>query len=258
VYLAVPSQPDCPTAWLRAVQAVEDQPGKEAHNVILDVADPLAHTDAAHPIVANVDRFLRAREKSVDTIANTIFPQALYLRHGNPKFIEIFHKRVLPKVRSSARWSGYYFERMTHLETRNGARPLNQLSTLIDRLRDPGQRALNKYELLLFDPERDIDNSPYGRQCLSFLSFHLSPGTRRTLRLTALYRNHYYIEKLLGNLIGLGRLMQFVTRETQTQMGALTVISTHAQIDQPQATRTELAALIRACSLAAEPVASSV
>jgi hypothetical protein len=71
----------------------------------------------------------------------------------------------------------------------------------------------------------------------SFLSFHLMPGSPKTLLLTAQYRNHYYIEKLLGNLIGLGRLMAFVAHETGSKVGSLTVLSTHAQIDAPKASR---------------------
>jgi hypothetical protein len=35
-------------------------------------------------------------------------------------------------------------------------------------------------------------------------------------------------EKLLGNLVGLGRLMSFVAREGGLGVGALTVVSTHA------------------------------
>jgi hypothetical protein len=49
------------------------------------------------------------------------------------------------------------------------------------------------------------------RQCLSFLSFKLDNDNR--LMLTAVYRNHYYVERLLGNLIGLARLMAFVSNE---------------------------------------------
>jgi hypothetical protein len=63
------------------------------------------------------------------------------------------------------------------------------------------------------------------------------PGSPKTLLLTAQYRNHYYIEKLLGNLIGLGRLMAFVAHETGSKVGSLTVLSTHAQIDAPKASR---------------------
>jgi hypothetical protein len=107
--------------------------------------------------------------------------------------------------------------------------------------------SLNKHEISLFDPERDVTGSIYGGQCLSFLSFHLIPGTPRTVLLTAQYRNHYYVEKLLGNLIGLGRLMAFVARETGATVGSLTVLSTHAQIDTPKATRQDIKALLERC-----------
>lgn len=77
------------------------------------------------------------------------------------------------------------------------------------------------------------DASPYDGQCLSFLSFKVVPGPTKCLTLTALYRNHFYVEKLLGNLVGLGRLIAFVAREAQLDVGSLTVMSTHAEIDRP-------------------------
>jgi hypothetical protein len=70
------------------------------------------------------------------------------------------------------------------------------------------------------------------------------------------YRNHFYVEKLLGNLVGLGRLMAFVANEASVGLGPLTVISTHAEIDKPKgATRGDLLALIQQCEavLALEP-----
>jgi len=77
-----------------------------------------------------------------------------------------------------------------------------------------------------------VDDSPYGGQCLSFGSFKLRETTGgERLDLTVLYRNHFYIEKLLGNLIGLGRLMAFVAAEAEVSVGALTVMSTQAQVD---------------------------
>jgi hypothetical protein len=80
------------------------------------------------------------------------------------------------------------------------------------------------------------------------MSFHLLPTKPKTLLLTAQYRNHYYIEKLLGNLIGLGRLMAYIAKETETQVGNLTVVSTHATIDLPQsASRQDFLDLIERC-----------
>ncbi len=171
-------------------------------------------------------------------------------------FFDVFRDKVLKRVRRSERWSGYYFERMIDYPVRVGEPP-NQLWDIVERMRNGQVRALNKFELSLFDPVRDVDNSPYGGQCLSFLSFKIVAGAERTLTLTALYRNHFYIEKLLGNLIGLGRLMTFVGREAGLRVGALTVISTHAEIDLPDRTRrSDLASMIVSFDQAAAPIAA--
>jgi hypothetical protein len=244
MYLPVPPQRDCARAWREAVRLVDAQPGHEAYNVLIDVESPTANADGQDPRVAVVDEFLKACDKSVETVANTIFPAGLYYRHGAPAFFDVFRNQVLPKVRRTGRWSGYYFERMMQYPVPTGSPP-NQLWDIVQRMKDERVRALNKFELSLFDPARDVDNSPYGGQCLSFLSFKIVPGSPRKLVATALYRNHFYIEKLLGNLIGLGRLMAFVARESRLDIGSLTVISTHAEIDQPNGSRrSDLAALL--------------
>lgn len=248
MYLPISPQPDCASAWREAVRAVDAQLGHAAYNVIIDVADPIANATLQDTRIAVVDKFLSACDKSVETVANTIFPAGLYHRYGAPAFFEVFLDKVLKKVRRAERWSGYYFERMIQYPVPTGEPP-NQLWDIVERLRNEHVRALNKFELSLFDPVRDVDNSPYGGQCLSFMSFKIAPGAEKTLTLTAMYRNHFYIEKLLGNLIGLGRLMDFVARETGLKVGALTVISTHAEIDQPKcngktASRSDIATMI--------------
>jgi hypothetical protein len=260
VYLPVSPQPDCASAWLAAAHAVDGEPGHHAHNVIIDVADPTARASLVDPVVAQVNDFLLARDKSIECIANTIFPQSLYWRHKHPTFIDVFHKRVLPKVRNNKNWSGYYFERMTALPQASG-KPVDQLSRMIERMNDPANTSLNKHEVELFDASRDVTGSPYGGQCLSFLSFHLAPGSPKTLLLTAQYRNHYYVEKLLGNLIGLGRLMAFIAKETDTKVGSLTIISTNAEIDLPKvngkASRKDFTDLLVACENAPPAIQSA-
>jgi hypothetical protein len=242
------------------VRAVDSQQGHSAYNVIIDVADPTADATLEDRRIAVVDEFLSSCDKSVETVANTIFPAGLYRRYGAPAFFGVFSENVLKKVRRSERWSGYYFERMIQYPVPAGEPP-NQLWDIVKRLRDDDVGALNKFELSLFDPVRDVDNSPYGGQCLSFMSFKVVPGAEKTLTLTAMYRNHFYVEKLLGNLIGLGRLMDFVAREADLKVGALTVISTHAEIDQPKrngktSTRSEIGAMIAKFDQAAAPLAA--
>ncbi|MFN0190552.1 MAG: hypothetical protein ACKVP5_01065 [Aestuariivirga sp.] len=244
MYLPVPPQPDCASAWREAVRAVDAQPGHETYNVIIDVANPTSNTTRQDARIAVVDEFLAGCDKSLEAVANTIFPAALYYRHGAPAFFDVFRDKVLPKVRHKSRWSGYYFERMMQYSVPVGEPP-NQLWDIVERIRDTNIHALNKFELSLFDPTRDVDNSNFGGQCLSFLSFKVVPGVTKSVALTAMYRNHFYIEKLLGNLIGLGRLLEFVSRETKLNVGPLTVISTHAKIDYPgEKRRSDVMAMI--------------
>lgn len=247
MYLPIPPQPDCATAWLEAATTVNAISGHEAHNVIIGVENPVINATLANPIVAKVNAFLAKEGKSVECIANTIFPKTLYQIHGAPKFIDVFHDRLLPKIRKGDRWSGYYFDRMTRVPTHDG-KVINQLwDNIVGRIGSDKNKSLNKFEMSLFDPERDVDLSSFGGQCLSFLSFKLQPGTPRTLMLTAVYRNHYYTEKLLGNLIGLGRLMEFVAAETKTKVGPLIIHSTHAEVDTFHGTRTSVNQLLAEC-----------
>jgi len=86
----------------------------------------------------------------------------------------------------------------------------------------------NVYEMTIYDPTRDAGKIS-NRQCLSFLSFKLTPDHR--LLLTAVYRNHAYISRGLGNFIGLGRLQAFMAQQSGATLGSLTCVSTHAEID---------------------------
>ena len=216
--------------------------------MLLSVKDPTAGAQLDDPRVAAVNEFLLQHGKSLQTISNTLFPAGIYQRYGAPDFFDRFHQNILPTVRRADRWSGYYFERMTQWP---GTPCINQLWDIVSRMKDQNVRARNKFELALFDPARDVDRSPYGGQCLSFLSFKLLAGTPKTVTLTAFYRNHYYVEKLLGNLIGLGQLLAFVAKEAGMDVGPLTVLSSHATIDLPKSckggaiTRGNLQALLK-------------
>ena len=141
MYLPIPPQPDCARAWREAVRAVDAQPGHSAYNVIIDVTDPIAHTTRQDSRIAVVDDFLSGCDKSVDTVANTIFPAGLYYRYGAPAFFDVFRDKVLKKVRRSERWSGYYFERMIQYPVPTGEPP-NQLWDIVERIRDEHVRAL--------------------------------------------------------------------------------------------------------------------
>ncbi len=198
MYLPIPPQPDCVAGWREAVRLVDLATGHQAQNVVISVAEPTARATLADPVVAEVDAFLSGHgKKPIETVANTIFPAALYRRYGAPQFFDRFRDNVLPKVRRSGAWSGYYFERMMEL-------PLKLIGK----------------------------------------------GDDRRLGMTALYRNHYYIEKLLGNLIGLGRLLEFIAKEGGVALGPLTIVSTNATVDTANWNRGDLKQLFERCDQA--------
>lgn len=245
MYHAVSPQPDCVSAWREAVRVVDAEPKHTAYDVVMAVEDPIARTSIQDPCLALVNEFLVGHgKKPISTVANTLFPRSLYRQNGAPQMFDVFERQVLPKVRRYERWSGSYFERMMCCTDETG-KPFNPLWDIVTRIRDPDVSALNKFELSIFDSRRDVNRSVYGGQCLSHLSFKVTPGKQRQLRLTALYRNHFYIEKLLGNLVGLGRLMEFVAKEANLNIGPLVIHSTHAKIDCPSpANRGSINALL--------------
>ncbi|MGH9877796.1 MAG: hypothetical protein ACRD5H_09170 [Nitrososphaerales archaeon] len=243
-------------AWLKTIVTVNQEPHHEAQNVIIDVANPLIHKASDMEIMNHVDVFLRLHDAwPVISVANTIFPEALYRRHGAPKFYDVYLKMVYPRVKRKQGDWGRYFERMIRYPSSTGE-PLNPLADLVAKLKQHvgAERTFrNAYELSILHPHLDIgiydpsrDAGPVmNRQCLSFLSFKLDANNR--LLLTAMYRNHYYVARLLGNLIGLGRLMAFVGKEAKIEVGSLTVVSTHAQIDTDKWKRAEISKLLKAC-----------
>lgn len=248
MYLATKPQPDAARAWLEAAQQVFSQPQHEAYNVIVDVKQPIVCDATSYTIIQRVDDFLRPNSKPLMTVANTIFPNAIYQKHGIEGLYETFHSVLLPKIRRDCNWTGYYFERMTKVVSAEGT-VLNPLQDVIRRISNPSIKAKNKFEIAIFDPFRDLSDSPYGGQCMSHLSFKLVGHAEKSLLLTVTYRNHFYIEKLLGNLIGLSQLLSFVAQESGVKPGSLTILSTHATTTQQcGATVGEIRELIEDCA----------
>ena len=154
---------------------------------------------------------------------------------------------MFPRLKRSSRDWGRYFERMMAYPTPDG--PVNLLDKIVQKMKRhmEGKRLYgNVYELPIYNPVLDAEGSPIGGHCLSHLSFKVDKNHR--VLLTATYRNHYYTEKLLGNIVGLGRLLQFVAEETGTTVGPLTILSTHAEIDTGGGAQDDLKNLHARCA----------
>lgn len=239
MYVPIETQLTNVQGWLAAATTVQDNKG-EAHNVVIDIADPLAESETDAAIIREVDVFLRGHHRnSLSGIANTIFPQSTYDRHGPEAFYGIYRETVLPRMKQMTRDWGRYFDRLTAWKKVRGSEvtiinPLDNLVKFMKTQISSDRTYRNAYEMTVFDPARDAGKVS-NRQCLSFLSFKLTHENQ--LLLTVVYRNHAYIARGLGNFIGLGRLMAFVAEQTGATLGSLTSISTHAEIDHGKITR---------------------
>src|ERR1700722_8436603 len=243
------SQPNCASGWLAASQAVYAQPKHEAHHVVIDITDPVEMSDSSQAVVSVVDDYLGHHSETgflVRTVANTIFPQATYEDHGAPDFYSVYIEKIFPRLKRSAQDWGRYFERIIAYPGPDGA--VNLLAEMVANIKRnvAGDKTYrNIYELPVYNPIKDANGSPRGGQCLSYMSFKLDKN--RQLLLSAVYRNHYYTEKLLGNIIGLGRLMRFVGEQAKVSIGPLSILSTHAEVDAGRASQIELKALHARC-----------
>lgn len=247
-------------AWIAALEHLQQSPRHEDFNVILEIRSPRELSDRHRAIGAHVNKFLTGHGvQALHTVANTIFPADLYRRFGKQGVFEHYPEQVYPRIRKCPKNSwGTYVHRMVRRINPNGVtvNPLeNVVRRLITELNGGGNPKRARYELNLVDPFVDIstsdptlsgDEKAMGGPCLSHLSFKLREGS--TIALTAFYRSHYYVERALGNLLGLSNLQAFVAKECGLEVGPLTCISSMAKIESSkQWNFTEVARLIREC-----------
>lgn len=251
-HLVLEDTPSVVAAWLQATSKLSSAK-KPVYNLIYSVSSPASKSDDEALIIRTFDKFALAHGfNTSETVANTIFPLDTYkakFDSGADTFYEYYLNAVLPKVRK--RW-GTYFERMISRVNDDGTfmmkgnRRLNPLDILVDKLKRRVEKKANTtthYEVSVDDVALEIETyNPLtdgiyqvGGPCLSHVSFKIDRDN--VLRLTAFYRSHWYVERALGNLIGLARLQWFVAKASGAKVGPLTVIAAEAVLDLTSKTR---------------------
>lgn len=235
-------------AWLDAARSLAATPDRTDRNFVLEIASPtmLAGDDVA--TIRAVDVELRRTEDSIGvyTVAATIFPQRMYLRHGRPAFYDRF-LAVMKKGQKPKTWGTYAMRMMERINprTREAFNPIDTIVTKLQKTKTD-RKIRSAYELGLHEAVDVLENEVGGElpiyapssdggratniPCLSHLSFKLDPE-RDTIDLTAVYRSHHYGRRALGNLIGLSQLQAFVAGESGYSPGVLTCVSTLAHLD---------------------------
>jgi thymidylate synthase len=208
----------------------------------VEIVDPRVVEQDQQYVVALDDLLQRHGWQDTKSVANTIFPSDLARTSRSRDRLYARYLRLHDGLRRASKKNskGLYFERLIRYPLQTDEARANQLETIIQALqgaRRPGG-LYHAYELQIFSPGKDL--RPMGFPCLSSLSAHVD-GDR--LRLSATYRNQYYIQKALGNFIGLAGLQRFIADHAGLKPGALSIHAFHAQID-PGVGAGELAALM--------------
>jgi hypothetical protein len=240
-------------AWLGATGALSSVT-KPVYNLIYSVSCPDSLTASDRAAIKVFDQFaLSSGFHSSETVANTIFPLDTYratIELGSEQFYDYYLEHILPRVRK--KW-GTYFERMIVRRNADGSpmlkgnQRLNPLDVLTEKIRrrvESPPKTTTHYEVSVDDIALEIATySPLldgkyqiGGPCLSHVSFKIERDN--TLRLTAFYRSHWYVERALGNLIGLARLQSFVASSSGAKVGPLTIVAAEAVLDLSGGART--------------------
>lgn len=245
------------SVWADAVASVTAEPGGTATNVMVVVAAPQDGNEAG--VVAVIDEALSSRRKhSVLTVANTLFPLALY---NDPGFVwapdlpnravgqldsaaaEMYtaYLEALPALqRVHENRGGTYFSRMISWPGKTST-GINQLDRRIRALRSDhaqGRSASNASDISV-DGEADgaggsleeyvvSDARTRGFPCLVHIDISVRQGK---LALLAVYRHWHLITRGYGNLIGLTRLQEFLCQQTGYANGELAVVAGHANAE---------------------------
>ncbi len=163
-------------------------------------------------------------------VANTLFPQRTFERAANrlelySKYLKA-HDRARKFQKGRHAW-GTYFERLVRFPPVG----VNQLERAIEKLNTWPQRNTTGLVFHLSSPAIDSPRTR-GGPCWQFAEILWNADD--SLDLVVVYRNHDFYNKVLGNFVGLGRLLHFICRSTGKQPGKLVCHSVHAYSDGSQ------------------------
>jgi thymidylate synthase len=208
-------------AWCNGAQLLSQTPDHAICNLITEVDDP---------ILCNPEWYRRFDPKSVgaddrlSVVAKVLFP-GLPRRQGEarPAYYDrctTMLQRALNQKRLHSSWGSTYFQRLVSLDGSE-----NQIERAIRVLTTWQVRA--EASIVAHTSCPRIDGlRKRGSPCLQYVE--VLWGRNGVLDLVAVYRNHDFLNKALGNFLGLGRLLQFIAAESGKTPGRLVCHSIHA------------------------------
>lgn len=225
------------SAWAQVVLKLKDHHWS-AWNLVVQIRKPVVIDENRHRIM---EAF--ADEKGLigqNQVAYTIFPYKLYKGQERDVFYEQYWRYYnAVKLESYAKWRDTYFARLIRYNS-NGVE-IDQLGTIIDSINNRKINNGSSYVMLIPYPQKDIKRK-MGAPCLNYITVQVEIiNNIRYINLCSVYRNHNFRERAYGNYYGLGKLLEYIALETNSKVGVLTCVSSHAYIDGDKARLLQIA-----------------
>jgi len=180
-------------------------------------------------------------------VAHTIFPYKLYKHSTSRDMLYKKYWRYFKFTRTQPhRGWGTYFERMIRYSPDgNNSHAVDQLSNIIDAINERNTNYGAAYVVVIPYPQKESKRK-MGAPCLNYLTVQVETGEIQKYRinLLAVYRNHDFLERAYGNYLGLCKLLEYIAAETNSEVGKLTCISSHAYVPNYKRELISLADLI--------------
>ena len=220
---------DFSRAWANAIVELSNN-NWDAWNYVVTIHNPEIINDTA---VSKLTEF--AENKKLITpskVQHTIFPSRYYKndRIGNRQKLYKYYNRFYDFTRHQPHsgW-GTYFKRMISYKTKDGEK-YDQLGNIIDHINNR-KNNFGAAHFMVIPQVGAESNKKMGSPCLNYVTIQVEKlGDGRIINLLAVYRDHDYRERTYGNYWGLCDLLKYISNETNSNVGSVTCISSHAYV----------------------------
>lgn len=164
---------------------------------------------------------------SIDTVANTIFPNSLWNRNRPRQELFDRYRAIWPRVKKChANHNGVYFQRLIAFPD-FGSNETNQLDYII-RTYGTGNHRHSAHQASLYAPAIDAtDQRQRGFPCLQQVAFSIE---NETLMVIGFYPTQHIFEKAYGNYLGLCRLGAFMAHELGIRFVGMQCFASHPKL----------------------------
>ncbi len=240
-------KPNISDAWLEAAKHLSERGLDELVPLVVRFTGLGNTAIDENPNIRNaLDAYLDgAGLQSIETVANTIFPIALWNRDEARATLFARYLKILPRLKraSGLNRRGLYFERMV---TGGPVDEPNQLDFAIGEYTSRSGVRRSALQVATFQPTLDHSHSArLGFPCLQHVLF---TPVAAELHVCAFYATQYLVEKAYGNYLGLARLGQFVAHELKKELKSVTCVAGIGELD---VSKTDVRDLVAKCTSAA-------